>query len=65
MAGVVVCNPIHIFAMGPAGRALLLKRCVKTKIFHQISHGILVLFGQSGGSIPPKGVILKKGSKIL
>ena len=43
MAGIVVRNPIHIFAMEPAGGALFLKICVKTKIFHQISHGILVL----------------------
>jgi hypothetical protein len=51
--------------MEPAGRALLLKICVKAKIFDQISHGILVLYSQGTGSILPHRVILKEGPKVL
>jgi hypothetical protein len=51
--------------MEPAGRAMLLKICVKAKIFHQIGHGILVLYGQGNGSIPPHRIILKEAPKVL
>jgi hypothetical protein len=65
MAGIVVRYSIHTSAMEPDGRALVLKIMVKAERLHQKSHGILVLCGQSIGSILPHRVILKEGPKVL